>query len=215
MDQDITIDVTVTLEDQVKFNEYMLDQPVMRRRRLVRWALVVLLSPLLGVVLGFLIEWITSTGSPASFRDAVAVVNAGDMLPPYIAVSGFLLAAALLLRLFRPYLLRRAVRRLLKEREGIDPNDPQLSEHVRCSFNEEGFTSEGVASRSTIRWAQVRSLDEAHDLLIVRTGTLSGFLLPKRDVTAAQVAAIMAIAESHKGRRDGLSAPLAPGRLAN
>ncbi len=215
MDKDIAVDVTVTLDDQVQFNEHILDRPEVRRRRLIRWALVALLSPPLGLIIGILIGWLTSgSNSMLDVQDVFESVSSRDMLLPCIVISGLLLAVALLIRLFRPYLLRRMIRRLLMEREGVDPNDPQLRERVRCRFDDTGFSSTGAASHSMIGWAQVRSLDETKDVLVVRTGTMSGFLLPKRDLSVQQIAAIRAIVAAHKVPRDAPSGPIDPVRIA-
>lgn len=181
----------VTLDDQIRFNEWLLDRPELRRKRLLVRGMILVLMPPLGMLFGVGAATLQN-GDPLWPALRSAATDPGSL-----GVAGTVGLAMMLLwgslRLLRRPLLRRRLRRLLPERPGVDPADPLLAEAVRIRLGPEGFLSESKAITSRLTWAAVKELADTGPLLVLRTGRFSGFLVPKRELAAEQLDGFRAI----------------------
>lgn len=184
LSEPLVFDLRITLDDQVRMNEWLLDQPELRRKRLLIRIMILVLVPPLGLVLG--VGAATLQGGAAfwpALRDTA--VDRGSLgIAGTVAMLMVLLWGGL--RLLRRPMLRRRVRRLLPERPGIDRADPLLTEPARLMLKADGFVSETAASTTQVPWSAVKGLADAGTLLVLRTGLFTAFIIPKRDLTPAQ-----------------------------
>ena len=197
----VTVDVVVTLNDQVRFNELLLAMPDVRRRYYLRWAAAILFMPAVGLTIGIAVGFVTDRSRLAAHDILQALWSDRlSILSAWLIISAVLFAMMIVHRASRRWRLRHQSRILLRERHGIDRDDPDMREHARCSFGPNGFRSVGEAGDYQARWASVIGLDETPDLLVVRTGRFTGFILPKRDLSNDQVETIRSIVAANIGR---------------
>ncbi len=194
----IELEVAVTLDDQLRYTEWMLDRPARLWRRVLIQAGIIVLSPTVGLALGVLSFGPSDQdGLLASLRDAV---HDPGLLRIMATVSGAILLVAVVQRLLRRPLLRRRLRRLLLERPGIDPTDPTLSESAHLTFGPDGFTGRTKASTVQHGWAAIKGLDDAGTVLVVKTGRFSGYVLPRRCISATELAAVTDQVRTHAAK---------------
>ena len=192
----IAFEVAATLEDHVRYNEFLLTQPEARRPRTIRLALGLVVYPLIGLFIGFCIATLTMGETP-TLHIAFAIVKEDPwtgLLLPWLVLVGTYGTLSIVFRILRRPLLRMRCRRLLKERVGIEPTDRDLTERVRCIFGQDGYTAESPGYTHHVPWAGIKSLRETPDLLLVMTGVWFGYLIPKRDVAPEDLIAIRALA---------------------
>jgi hypothetical protein len=174
----IVLDVAVTLDDQIRFTEWLLDRPALRWKRVAIRAATIVLVPLLGLVVG-----LCAASAQDGTRLGPALIDAFSdwgMLQIMATVAAMLTVLYALLRALRRPLLRRRLRRLLLERPGVDPTDPELTERAHLTLGPDGFISQTQAATVTSGWASVKSLADEGRLLVLRTGGWSGYIIPKR-----------------------------------
>lgn len=179
----VVVDVVVTLDDQVRFSEHMRDRPEIRRRRHLFLAIMLLAGPPIGMLAGFL-----AGPDDPSLSQIVRDAPTRWWLSPVMVsllVSGVFACVAFLLGRARRPLLRRQIRRVLADRPGIDPQDPELRERCRCAFDAQGYSTQGQSTRMQVDWSVVRGLDEAGGRRGLRIGPLTGFILPLRNLSGA------------------------------
>lgn len=207
--ESVTVDVVVTLDDHVRQSELLLSSPDMRRLYYRRWIVGIVLFPPVGLAVGILVGFVTDR-SHVPTRDTLQALwsDRSSILTAWAAVTVLMIAMMIAYRLLRRPQLRAQSRMLLRERHGIDRDDPELRERARCSFGPEGFSSVGDGGEYHARWAGVTGLDETPELLVLRTGRFTGFVLPRRDLTEDAVAAIHRIVAANVGA--AMVAPAAP-----
>ena len=184
------LQLRVTLADQVRMNEWMLDRPELRRKRYATRVAMVLLVPLLGLALGIAVTSI-QYGRPFWQTLGRETHDRGSQIIVATMAAAMVTLWSVLGLLRRP-LLRRRLRQLLPERPGIDPADPALTEPVRLLLDDAGFVAETGASTTRVPWSAVKELADADTLLVLRTGRYSGFIIPKRNLSATDDAALRA-----------------------
>ena len=190
----MTVDIVVTLDDQVRYAALILSTPEMRRAYRRRWASTILLAPPIGLVLGTLVG-LLSDAKRLSWSDLVDAFSA-DLEPlgvAWLLITLGLLGSMAAERPLRGRRLRAQTQMMLRERPGIDPDDPQLRERVRCCSGPEGYRCEGSGGTTLVTWDGVKGLDETPELLVVRTGRFSGFVLPRREMDVEEIAAFRQI----------------------
>ena len=198
--ESVTVDVVVTLDDQILYNELLLSAPELRRIYYLRWGAAILLIPPVGLGTGMLAGVLADrSGVPA--RDILQALwsDRVSILTAWCVVTALLVAMMIAHRLFRRRWLRARARMLLRERHGIDRADPHLRERVRCTFGPEGVRSVGDGGECHARWAGVTGLDETPELMVLRTGRFTGFVLPRRELGENEIAAIRCIVAENLG----------------
>ena len=205
----IEVEVVVTLDDHYRFNLALAARPEARRRRRVWQVAVIVLAPLIGFAGGLVSAHLNGDGRQLLLQ-ALGDIPATDWWHAgavMAAGSGLVAATTLLMQLVRKPLLRWQVRRLLSQRPGIDPHDPERREAVRVTFDAEGYTATNAASATSIRWPFVRGINDSQGLLIVQVGRKGGFILPKRELSAEHLVAIPAFVAAHAGRSTSAMPP--------
>ena len=198
-DTEIVLEVTSTVEDQLRYNEFLLRQPALRRRRAIRLVLSFTVYPILGILIGFL-AGAAASGRAPTFQLARALVRQdpwGNLVLPWGLLAGFYAVLWIAWWVTLRPRMRRLIRRQLRERPGVDPADPQFAERVRCSFGPRGYRVETPSYTHEVTWQGVEALDETADLLCVRTGLAKGYVLPKRDIPADRLIAIRLLADKY------------------
>ena len=197
--REVVLDVTATLDDQLRYNEYLFRLPMMRRRRLVRAVLSLVVFPVAGLLIGFVASTVASGRTPTFrlIRDMLREDVWLNLLLPWALLAGLYAAIWILWRVTLRSRLRRLLRRQILERPGVDPADPTLGERVRCRFGPQGYRVESPGYTHEVPWAGIKGLDETPDLLIVRTGLATGYLIPKRDIPGDRLADIKRLAVAH------------------
>ena len=197
-DASITLRVVVTLEDQVRVTEFLVDQPRFRRRRLITYLGIVVAVPVLGTALGATLAWLDDRSQ--SWLEVLRGILGPHWLAntwPLLAWSGLMVLLFTGQRLVRPWRLRRRLRRVLLERPGVDPQDPLLGEPATMTLGSDGFVSVATASTVQLQWPAIKGLAELRDQFLLRTGELTGYVIPKRDLDPNQMDAVRAIIARH------------------
>ena len=197
--------VMPTLDDHVQYAIYLYDRPAIWRRRVAIAAASLLRGPLLGLVSGFVIGWVTGPRTE-SFATDVGVLSAADWrqgLETSLLVSEVLATLAGVVHLLRRRILRWRLRPHIAERPGIDPGDPFLRSHVRVTLAERGFVLVGEGNHSVVAADSVKAIGETGTALIIMVGRIAGFIFPKRDLSADQVRQFQAITERWLARPEG------------
>lgn len=206
--QTLFFDIAVTLDDQVAVLSHLLDQPSLRRRRLAMQAAIVLVTPWIGALLGTFAGWLGDRREPywVSIAAMADDLRSG-LLPVMLTISAGLTAVFVLQRLTRRPRLRRTLRRLLRERPGVDPADPAATERASCTLGPDGFRSRGTASVLDLGWPAIKGLVESLGQMMVRTGRLAGFVIPKRGLAPGMEDAIRTMVTQRAA-----GSPIPPGR---
>lgn len=195
----ITFAVRVTLRDQLALMEALLDGKGARRRRAIHGLIVAFVTPVLGLLFGVFLGWITDHDQsfPAAMASMVRVIGTRQLTTIYgVGFVAMLAVQVARWRLRRPR-LRRLIRKTLKSRPGVDPADPNLTEDASCTLGAAGFTADGIASHIRLEWPALQALHETPELLIVLTGLQTGFVVPKRDLDATAIDGIRTMFKRH------------------
>lgn len=201
------VDVVATLDDQVACSMAMAARPETARLRRIWMVGVILLVPLIGFVGGVLAAGVQDSTDPSLVEvlDNLSAMDWWNAAALVLAASGSIASILLVLQVLRRPILRWQVRRLLLQRPWIDPQNPDLGEHVRAIFDADGYTAEGKGNTMTVTWPFVTGIEDRDGLLILRVGRKGGFVLPKRDLSAEQIDAIRAFVDAHAGISSGRS----------
>ena len=191
----LVLNVAPTLTDHVEFNVYMQDRPRVRRKRTMISLAVLLIGPMLGLALGFLVGWAIDAHRSTLMAGIAALTSADWQLGLGISllISGALGAVAGLLHLCRRPILRRRIRGLLAERPGVDRTDPELRSCIRVELGKRGFVVDGEGSHTRIAATSVREIGETRSALSLMIGRMNGFIIPMRDLSTADLAKFKAI----------------------
>lgn len=191
-DETIVVEVEVTLEDQIGFNEHLLRDRAIWLPRLLWVGSAILFGPPVGIGLGSIIGYLANGADRPLIDDIGAFVLSDwrEIASTCLLISAACLVIWLVLRVARRPILRRQLRRILAQRPGIDATDPQLREHVIATFDAVGYCAKGQGTVTQIEWWTIRGLEETDALMVLRTGRLAGFVLPKRDIPPAKADAI-------------------------
>jgi hypothetical protein len=192
----VTVEVAVTLEDQVRFNDLLFAAaPELRRATLRRMALLILGVPIVGLAIAAA-AIIVAGGDPRAL--AARIAGQPGMLGQAAAAAAVALVVGTALFLIVARLrMKRAIREQLRERSGVDAADPSLMERACCTFGPDGFSSVTATAQVHVPSHGVRALLTEPTLMVVRTGRMAGFLLPTRDLTADEREAVRQVCVRH------------------
>ena len=177
---DLTFEVTVTLEDMLALHMRCLATPAMQAGRLRREAITVLIvtacAPL-AVGAGILIGWAENRHGPSLawlFRNLV-LEEPGTLITAALVMAGCTTGGIMLQRCLRRPWLRRVLRRILRARPDVDPSDPQLAYRARVTVTNEGLESRTGAGVTLVAWNVLKRWEETDERLIVLGDAMTGF----------------------------------------
>lgn len=87
----------------------------------------------------------------------------------------------------------RARRRL---RPGIDPADPDLTEHIDCAVDAQGCRFDSWGLDQGMLWAVLARVEETADYIFLITATARAYIVPKRDLPPAMILMVRDLARA-------------------
>ena len=178
----LTFEVMVTLEDQLALHMRCLATPAMQAGRLRREAVIVLLAALCAPFVfagGVVAAWVGDRHAPSlgSLFHALVFDEPGNMVTAVLVMVVCIVGSMVLRRwLLRPR-LRRVLRRILRARPDVDPSDPQLAFRARVTVGDEGLESRTATGVTLVHWDVLKRWEEVNGHLVVLGEAMDGFCL--------------------------------------
>ena len=182
MQDGLTFEVMVTLEDQLALHMRCLATPAMQAGRLRREAVTVLIAALCAPFVfagGVVAAWAGDRHAPSlgSLFHALVLDEPRNLVIAVLVMVVCLVGSMVLRRwLLRPR-LRRVLRRILRARPDVNPSDPQLAFRARVIVGDEGLESRSATGVTLVRWDVLNRWEEVDGHLVVLGEAMVGCCL--------------------------------------